>query len=92
MKSPSDFNSDEEFILWLFSGRCIVCFKPYQEIHEIIPRAFGYPSMEIKNRVPLCSEHHREYHHKGISAEVIKELKERRVEVLEMIGRSEYVE
>ena len=79
-----------EFIYWLFKGRCVICFKQGAEINEIEPRSSGKESMRWRNRVLMCSEHHREYHHNGVSKEAINALKEQRIEFLETIGRSEY--
>jgi len=87
-------NNSDEFILWLFRYRCIICNREAQVIHEIIPRSSGKEAMDWKNKVTLCNEHHTTgkdaVHKKGISDDVIRELQEKRIEFLKMIGRKEY--
>jgi len=89
------FYSVEKFIYWLFRHRCIgldnPCHKFASEINEIIPRSSGKDSMKWKNRVPMCHEHHLEYHRLGTSDKAIEKLQERRAEYLETIGRWEYI-
>ena len=88
--SLEKFNSVEQFLVWLFRGRCVICGEPYNVIHEINPRSSGQESMEWRNRITLCNDCHTEIHNKGTGEEQIRELQERRIEFLEMIGRFEY--
>jgi len=87
-----EFNSLVDFLFWLYNNRCIMrgCFNPAGVIHEIEPRSSGKDSLFWKNRVTLCNTCHRRIHDSGINDKTIKELREIRVEYLEMIGKSEY--
>lgn len=86
-------DNTDEFILWLFSHRCVgldqPCHKWATEINHIEPRWKGDDSWV--NKVPMCSECHSEYHRRGTSDEAIQALKERRIEYLEAIGREQYI-
>lgn len=88
-------NNSDEFIRWLFRDRCIVCWKPAECIHEIVPRSSGEDSSDWKNRVTLCNRHHNmgddSVHHKGTSDKAIKVLQNIRIRYLKMIGRDEYI-
>lgn len=84
-------NNSDEFIWWLFRGRCIIHGDTATVIHEIEPRSSGSGAMEWSNRVTLCNEAHQEIHHAGTGEAQIKALQERRIEFLEMIGREEYI-
>lgn len=89
-------NCSDQFIFWLFNNRCtgleLPCYKIATEINEIEPRSSRKDALDdYRNRVPLCREHHREYHDKGVSDDAIMRLQERRAEYLETIGRSEYI-
>lgn len=95
MNDIQDFPNEEAFIQWLFNGRCILCFKKAECIHEIIPRSSGKESMHWKNRIPLCNECHNmgenSVHHRGISKEVIQELQKARIDFLIRLGRKNHV-
>lgn len=47
-----------DLYLRIFEFRCIMCGKPTNVLHEIIPISHGKSSLVGKNRVPLCLEHH----------------------------------
>ena len=83
-------NNSDEFIKWLFRDRCIVHGDAAEVVHEINPRSSGQEAMNWQNRITLCNKAHREIHDAGTGDEQIKELQARRIEFLEMIGRSEY--
>lgn len=91
MRQP---NNSDDFIWWLFKGRCVgldeICFKEASEINEIEPRSSGQDAMDWKNRITLCHEHHMQYHAQGTSDEAIEKMRQRRIEYLEAIGREEY--
>jgi len=81
----------ENFIIWLFRERCVICGERYRVIHEINPRSSGEGSMDWKNRITLCDKCHHTVHHLGTGEQQIENLKQQRIEFLEQIGRSEYV-
>lgn len=74
-----------------FNNRCIVCWKPATEINEIVLRSRTKGAFRFENCVPLCSFHHWEYHHNGVTPEKIKAMQERRKEFLYLIGKDENV-
>lgn len=49
---------DHDLILKLFGGRCLVCGRPTNIVHEIVPISHGKKYLAIKNRCPLCLFHH----------------------------------
>lgn len=91
MKTIQDFESDEAFIRWLFRDRCIICWAQAEVIHEIEPRSSGQDSMNWKNRITLCDNHHKDIHHAGVGDKVIERLKNLRMMFLIMVGRNTYV-
>ena len=85
-------NSSDYFIWWLFRRRCVMCSKPATEINEIIPRGRSKKSiMDWRNRVTLCHSCHDTFHHNGVTTVKIKEMQEKRKEVLMASDRMEYV-
>jgi len=85
-------DSSDKFIYWLFMGRCICCWRRATEINEIILRSRSKDALkDWKNRVPMCREHHEEYHHDGVSADKVQYLIERRREFLTRTNRVEYI-
>lgn len=90
-KQPTDLTSDE-FIYWLFKNRCIVCRKPASEINHIEPRSRGRGNIsDWRNKVPMCQEHHNEYHKNGTDQDAIDSLKAIRAEYLLSINRQMYI-
>jgi len=68
-----------EKILARFKGRCIICLKSAENVHEIIPRSLKRDWTEEGNQVTLCYKCHREIHDKGASsAEMVQYLKSMR--------------
>lgn len=84
-------SNTREFIVWLFRGRCLICFRPGTDVNEIVPRARGRDSMEWHNQVLMCHEHHMEYHDKGVGSQAVLKMQERRAEFLIAIGREDYI-
>ena len=89
-----DFGNVEGFIAWLFNYRCVglddACYKQARDISHIIPKSRGKIARRWENLVLHCVDCHSEYHRRGASDENIQKLKERRIEHLETLGRSEY--
>ena len=55
--------ADDQRIMKLFRGRCVVCIRPATQIHELIPRGRSKNAITIpRNRVPLCTHHHNIAH------------------------------
>lgn len=83
---------DDYFIWWLFRRRCVMCSKSATEINEIVPRGRSKKSIkDWTNRVTLCHECHRDFHHKGVTKGKIKAMQTKRIEVLKSTGREEYL-
>jgi 5-methylcytosine-specific restriction endonuclease McrA len=80
-----------EFIHFLFLGRCLVCGRPGSDVNEIVPRSRGKASMDWHNRVLLCRSCHSLYHLMGASAKAIADMQSRRRDFLVSTGREEYV-
>ena len=79
---------EQEAIFRIYNHRCIMCGHFASEINEIDGRARNKDNIKNrKNRVPLCPPCHREFHHNGVTPEKIKDMKERRVEFLLMLGK-----
>ena len=58
MKSDWE-REDDKRIMKLFRGRCVVCMRPAEVVHEIVTRARSKFATTMKNnRVPLCIYHH----------------------------------
>lgn len=91
MKSQSEKDSDG-FVFWVFKSRCIICKKPATEINEIVLRSRSKSAVtNWKNRVPLCTKCHEEYHHDGVTDEKMNNMREKRKEYLIAIGREDYI-
>ena len=94
--TPKEFvepNSSDAFIWWLFRHRCVMCHQSASEINEIQPRGRSKKNIfDWKNRVTLCQECHRAFHHHGVTAKKIEEMQQKRTEFLIAFDRSEYVE
>jgi hypothetical protein len=85
--------ADSSFIFWLFRYRCIMCHKPATEINEINPRGRSKKNLfDWKNRVTLCGDCHREYHHHGVTNQKITEMQVKRNQFLLDFGREEYAD
>lgn len=93
MKNTEPLDRDSrEFIVWLFRGRCVICYRPGTEVNEIIPRSRGEASLRWQNKVYMCSHDHQEYHLHGVSPEAILDLQEKRLKFLIAMGREDYLE
>lgn len=90
MKIPEKDSRD--FIVWLFRGRCVVCYGPGSDVNEIEPKSRGKRSLRWQNKVLMCRSCHDDYHANGTSFTAIDKLRQRRTEVLIAMGREEYVE
>lgn len=89
-KSDTERESDKR-IMKLFRGRCIVCFMPATEIHELIPRSRSKQAITMpQNRVPLCNgKHkfsHRDVHHDGYTQPKEDFLRNKAIERLIQFG------
>ncbi len=82
---------NDEFIWWLFKGRCVMCGQAATEINEIVPRARTKNALEWHNRVTLCNSCHRQFHDGGVTDEKMIVMKIERDSFLRKIGRKEYV-
>lgn len=69
-------------IVKLFKGRCVRCQRPYNTIHECVPRSQGKAAMEEDNRVPICDKCHDWAHRVGtrVSAPILLKAREKRLE------------
>ena len=43
-----------DLVLKIFDYKCIMCGKPTNVVHEIIPISHGKHALAMRNRVPLC--------------------------------------
>jgi 5-methylcytosine-specific restriction endonuclease McrA len=59
------YTIEELELLEQFNHRCVKCQRPYDTIHECVPRSHGKDSMLITNRVPICAECHDWAHRVG---------------------------
>jgi len=93
-------DSDFETILWIFRYQCVGldgyrdrCDSPIfmLEPSHIEPKSRGEQAKVWTNVVPQCKYCHSEYHRRGITDDAIRELKERRAQFLEDMGRDEYI-
>jgi len=68
-------------IVKLFKGRCVRCQKPYDTIHECVPRSQGKVAMNFDNRVPICAKCHDWAHRVGtkVSAPILLDAREKRL-------------
>jgi len=89
MKNSSKRN--DKLIYSIFNNRCIICWKPADEINEIVLRSRTKNAFDLKNCVTLCGFHHWEYHHNGVTPQKVKNMQNRRKEFLYLIGKDEYV-
>lgn len=62
--------------------RCIICHKPFVEIHHIIPLAEG-GSDNIENAAPLCAYCHDIYGNNSDKRKQIKEMRDSWYEIME---------
>lgn len=87
-----DFSSMNNFIQWLFRYRCVGIYEPCHQIaRDVSHIRTGHDDSDWREIVLHCVNCHAEYHNNGVSDKVIQALKERRIEYLETIGRSEYI-
>lgn len=81
-----------EFIVQLFRGRCLICYRLGTDVNEIVPKSRGSDSLKWQNKVLMCRQDHDKYHQHGVSEQAIKDLQEKRIEYLIAIGREAYLE
>ena len=64
-----------------FNYRCIICFRRYSALHEIIPKSLGGKVSE-ENSVTLCQDCHHRIHDSGAVnwIEYLTDLRIRRLE------------
>ena len=69
-------------IALLYRRKCVRCRKPYNHIHEIIPKSRNVNWREVSNRIPLCLECHTWAHVIGTknSAPILENLQLQRLE------------
>ena len=85
--TPEDY-----FIYWLFGYRCLECKRPASEINEILPRGRSKKNiLDYRNRVTLCSECHRNFHHNGVTPDKISAMQETRKQFLVSTNREVYI-
>ncbi len=64
-----------------------MCGRPATEINEIIPRSWYKSAVLIEhNRVPLCRNCHEAFHHDGITAAKMREMRRKALDKLELFG------
>lgn len=56
---------DDDEIVEIYRGKCIICRKPSNTIHEINPKSLCLTWKKWINRVLLCSKCHLEAHNHG---------------------------
>ena len=56
---------DREEILKIYKGRCVMCQRKADHVHEIIPRSQTKNWDTFENRVPLCASCHDDVHKTG---------------------------
>lgn len=84
--------SPDDFIYWLFNHRCIMCKKYGTEINEITPRSRSKDALnDYRNRVPLCSSCHRDFHKDGVTTEKQRIMRMQREIFLIALGRKEFI-
>lgn len=50
---------NRKIVVLMFKSRCLICNKPYRDIHEIIPKSHRPKDWwQIDNMVPLCGSCH----------------------------------
>lgn len=81
-KARQELDKDRDFLLWLFDSQCLICGKPTNVLHEIIPISRGKSSLVWRNRVPLCDLHHIPWAHGIGTNNTIPILQEKRKEFL----------
>jgi 5-methylcytosine-specific restriction endonuclease McrA len=82
MQNPLDFRKQ---VAGKFQYRCIICFRKYSALHEIIPKSLG-GEVSMENSVPLCQFHHREVHNTGAvnSIKKLTDLRKKRLKQFEI--------
>lgn len=80
-KLRQELDRTRNLVLFLFENSCIICGRFTKEVHEITPISHGKKALAVKNRVPLCSEHHDWAHRVG-TRNSIPILQEKRAEYL----------
>ena len=91
MPKSAEEKLDDQRIMKLFRGRCIVCMSAATEIHEIIPRSKTKHATKLpNNRVPLCNGNHknshRDVHDKGYTLDKADFLRVKAIERLIIFG------
>lgn len=80
-KAREELDKDRDFILWLYDNSCIMCGRPTNTIHEVIPVSHGKIALQVNNRVTLCQKDHSWAHDIGTNNS-IPILQEKRKEFL----------
>lgn len=81
-KLRKNYDPSELKLLEIFKHRCVKCQRPFDTIHECVPRSQGKSSMDFDNRVPICTDCHDWAHRVGtkVSALILLDLREKRLE------------
>ena len=54
-----------ERVIEIFQGKCVRCLRPFNSVHEIIPKSLTRKWNVIENRILLCMQCHDWAHHRG---------------------------
>ncbi|MCI8466686.1 MAG: HNH endonuclease [Bacilli bacterium] len=72
-------------------GRCVICCKPFVEIHHIIPQSENGPDT-IDNAVALCAYCHELLRDSPSKRKKLKEMRDSRYEIIEAKKKSRIIE
>lgn len=85
-------DKNREIVWELFKGRCFLCGRQGNDVHELEPKSRGGDWARIENRAVVCRSCHSEIHRRGVSESYLENLKEKRRNFLIRIGVNEYTE
>jgi arginyl-tRNA--protein-N-Asp/Glu arginylyltransferase len=53
-------------VAWeLYKGRCVLCERPAEVVHEDMPKSVKRRWQTLSNRSPLCNDCHEKVHREG---------------------------
>lgn len=82
----------DEFITWLFGGRCVTCKRVGVEISHIVPKGRGQEYKDDwRNLILQCRKCHDLHHGDGVTGDKIRELQDARRNFLFVLGRERFV-
>ena len=92
ISSARKYLKETSYLVFLIFGRkCIICGKPTNVIHEIIPISHGKKFWAVKNRVPICNAHHDWAHNSTkVSIPILREKRKEFLSRLWKIRQSEF--